>query len=137
MRPWAIFRGKVNRSLLAAVFGALLTAGVGTFLHTFPMGRGLIRHSYDLQLVARGDVAAGEAVMVYLDEAAYGALAQPFNAPWDRVLHARLIDRLTAAGAKAIVFDIVFSDANTNNPAADPQLARAMKASGRVLLAVD
>jgi len=130
-------RVKFNRAWLAAAFGALLTAGAGAFLHTFLIGRALINHSYDLQLVACGDRAAREAVMVHLDEVSSEHLQQPLNVPWDRALHARLIERLTDAGAKAIVFDIVFSDPSPTNPGADQQMARAMKASGRVILAMD
>ena len=83
------------KSWLAAAFGALLAAGLGLVLRDFTVGRGLITRSYDLLLVARGDVQTREAVIVYLDEASYSALQQPLNVPWDRALHARLIDRLT------------------------------------------
>src|SRR5262249_34001075 len=107
------------------------------FLHVFRVGDALINRSYDLQLVARGDVPAAEAVLVYLDEKSHTVLQQPLNAPWDRTLHARLIDRLTAAGTKAIVFDIVFSDPDSRDPAVDSRLAESMKASKRVVLAVD
>jgi len=119
------------------VFGALLTTGLGWSLFSFPLGRSLISASYDWLLVSRGTVVARDAVLVYLDEISYQKLGQPLNAPWDRTLHARLIDRLTAAGARAVVFDIVFSDPDRNNPAADQQLARAFKANGRVILAAD
>ena len=50
----ARLRGKISRSLVAAIFGGLLAAGIGYVLHTFNGGRGLIDHSYELQLVARG-----------------------------------------------------------------------------------
>ena len=133
----ASLRGRISRNLIAAVFGALLATSLGLFLHTYNFGRGLINHSYELQLVARGDVRTREAVIVYMDEASHSALKQPLNAPWDRSLHARLINRLTAAGARAIVFDIVFSDADVRNPAADAQMAKAIQDSGRVVLGID
>ena len=128
---------KINRKFAAAVAGALLAGGLGFCLHYFPLGRGLSHTSYDLLLVARGERLANEAAIVYLDEKSHLALNQPLNAPWDRALHAKLIDRLTAAGAKAIVFDIVFSDPALHDPAADQALAKALKASGRVILAAD
>lgn len=114
-----------------------MAAALGLFLHIYPLGQGLILHSYDLQLVARGDVAVGEAVVVYMDDASHAALRQPLNAPWDRALHARLIRRLTAAGARAIVFDIIFSDPDARNPGADGELAAAMAESRRVVLGID
>ena len=48
-----------------------------------------------------------------------------------------MIDRLTAAGARAIVMDIVFSDANLERAAADQKLADAMKRIGRVIIGVE
>jgi adenylate cyclase len=128
---------RFGRRQWAALFGAALAIACGIGLHSFRFGAGLSQLSLDLLLVSRGDIAPHEAVIVYLDEKSYEALHQPLNAPWDRALHAHLIDRLTKAGAKAIVFDIVFSDPNPANPAADQALADAMKASGRVILGAD
>jgi len=88
-------------------------------------------------MVLRGEKPADEAVIVYLDEKSHQALNQPLNAPWDRTLHAKLIDRLTAAGAKAIVFDVVFSDPSVDGAAADETLVTAIKESKRVILAAD
>ena len=126
-----------NRTLLAALFGAALAAATGVVLHTFRIGSGLVRTSYDWLLVARGDVRAAEAVVIHMDEESYERLGQPKNAPWDRALHARLLDRLTAAGTKSVVFDIVFSDPLSNSPATDERLAKAIKDNGRVILAAD
>ena len=53
------------------------------------------------------------------------------------LLFARLVDRLTAAGARAIAFDIVFSDPNPQQPASDDQFIQAVKRSGKVVLAAD
>jgi adenylate cyclase len=126
-----------RRTWLATLFGAVLAAGLGFLLIEWPIGRGLIRLSYDFLIVARGEVAAPEVVVVYLDEVSHTALKQPLNAPWDRTLHARLIDRLSRAGARAIVFDVVFSDPSVHGPGSDQELARAMKESGRVVLGID
>ena len=115
----------------------MFTAALGFVLHFFPIGRGLVHASYDALQVARGERKADEAVIIYLDEKSHQELKQPLNAPWDRALHARLVDLLTAAGAKCIVFDVVFSDPALNNPAADETLAKAFKASGRVIIAAD
>lgn len=126
-----------NRVWLATIFGAAVATGLGLFLHLTRFGGGVGRTSYDLLHVARGDIRANEAVIIYMDDPSYDKLRQPLNLPWDRALHARLIDRLTAAGASVIVFDIVFTDPDTNNPAADLRFAEAMKKSGRVILAAD
>ena len=137
---WALsvkFSFTSNRTLLAALFGAALAAGTGLLILRTALGGGLERKSYNTSHFIRGDVRALEAVLVYLDEPTYEALRQPLNEPWDRSLHAKLIDRLTAAGARAIVFDIVITDPMTNRPGADERFAEAMKRSGRVILAAD
>ena len=122
---------------MAALLGSILAVGTGLCLHTFRLGHGLTTASYDLLLVARGDTARDKAVIVYLDEASYQKLNQPLNAPWDRALHAELIDRLSAAGAKAIVFDISFSDPIPAKAAADRQMADATHRNGHVVLSAD
>ena len=88
-------------------------------------------------MVARGDVRADQAVIVYMDEISHEKLGQPLNAPWDRSVHARLVDRLTDAGARAVVFDIAFRDPNPDKAAADDLLAKSFRRNGRVILAAD
>ena len=127
---------RISRVHLAAVAGVVLAVGTGMLLHEFRFGSRLVRGSYDVLHIWRGDVRAEEAVMVFLDEISADKLHQRFD-DWDRGLHAHLIERLTAAGARAIVFDIVFSYPSSNNPAGDEHLAKAIKASGRVILAAD
>lgn len=116
--------------------GALLAAAAGAGLLYLKFGLGLVHASYDLQYAVRPAIQPQEVVMVYLDDDSHKILNQPFNAPWDRSLHARLLDHLTAEGAKTVVFDIVFSDAGPS-PQADAALARAIQASGKVVLAAD
>jgi adenylate cyclase len=128
---------KISRHAWATLAGAVLSAGVGIFLHTFPAGKGLAHRSYDWLTVARGELPAGEAVLVYLDEKSHHDLKQPYTAVWDRALHARLVQRLAAAGATAIVFDILFTDANPNNPDADEKFADAIKNSTNVILGAE
>ena len=79
-----------------------------------------------------------EACIVYLDEESHSRLKQPMNEPWDRRLHARLVDRLVAAGAKAIVFDIVFLEQKRFLDAeGDKAFAEAVaRANGRVVVAM-
>ena len=74
--------------------------------------------------------ASGEFVIVKIDDP---SLQQVGNWPWPRKVHAQLIDRLTAAGAKKIVFDINFS--YPSDPAQDEALAKALRRSGKVTLA--
>ncbi|HEY0552369.1 MAG TPA: CHASE2 domain-containing protein, partial [Verrucomicrobiae bacterium] len=126
-----------NRVRWSAWLFALMVAALGWYLLNFDFGSGLVNLSYDLLHILRPKIPAGEAVIVYLDEKSHIDLVQPLNAPWDRALHAQLIDGLTVAGARAIVMDIVFSDANPDKAEADQKLADAMKRSGRVIIGAD
>lgn len=123
VRPW-----------LAGTVSFALTVLAGVILLQFPIGGSITRVSFDLPFALRGDLPATNVAIVYLDEVSHRQLNQPMTAPWDRSLHARLIRQLTAEGAKAIVFDILFTDVS-ENPSADDELAEAIKKSGRVILA--
>ena len=54
--------------------------------------------------------------------------------PWPRSTYARVIDKLTAAGAKAIGLDIEFSSPGAAGPQHDEALADAMKRANNVIL---
>jgi adenylate cyclase len=128
---WIPFKRAHRGAWLLALAGAAL----GWVLHEFAIGSGLVNVSYDMLHILRSQpMPSNEAVLVYLDEKSHTDLDQPLNAPWDRTIHARLLDRLSMAGAKAVVLDVVFSDPN---PRTDPILAAAMKRHGRVIFGVD
>jgi adenylate cyclase len=115
---------------------ALVVAALGWSLHQHKIGAPLTNSSHDWLFAFRGNIPITNAVVVYMDEASHQQLSQPLNAAWDRSLHARLIDRLTQAGAAAVVMDIVFSDPGPNTNA-DLAFAQAIQKNGRVVLAAD
>ncbi len=81
-------------------------------------------------LLRRG--VTGKLVVVAIDSRSLHALD---TWPWPRDYHARLLDRLVAAGAKKIAFDVDFSAASTLS--SDRALAAALaRAQGRVILPV-
>jgi PAS domain S-box-containing protein len=132
----------VNFGKFAGVIGALLALSVGLFLLHFNsrLGTLLVRASYDwsfdLSFFGHAAIQDSDVVIVYMDEKSHRDLGQPFNRPWDRALHAKLIDRLTADGARAVIFDVLFTDPGPD-PMADEALARAIKDNGRVILAAE
>jgi adenylate cyclase len=71
-----------------------------------------------------------------MDDESHRTLNQSPSLPWDRELHARLLDRLTADHARAVVFDVVFSGPSTNS-AADEHLSKAIRDNGHVVLMAD
>ncbi|HEY6528943.1 MAG TPA: adenylate/guanylate cyclase domain-containing protein [Cellvibrionaceae bacterium] len=80
----------------------------------------------------RGTIAPpAEIALVSLNQQAAEALGQP-RRYFSRILHAQLINQLTEAGARLIVFDVAFKDARTEEE--DASLEAAIKASNRVVL---
>jgi len=71
--------------------------------------------------------------VVGIDEASFSELGLQW--PWPRRLHGELVDRLSAAGAAVIVFDIVFSEPSNFDD--DRHLADAIRRAGNVVLAAD
>jgi adenylate cyclase len=123
----------------AGALGATLAIGVGVVLLRWPFTAGemLIHLSYDLPFHQRPVIHPSEVVLVYLDDDSHRELGQPEDAPWDRGLYARLVERLTAEGARAVTFDIVFNRPNAQHPEGDERFTRAIKANGRVVLGAD
>jgi len=74
----------------------------------------------------------GATVLVAIDDRSLQRLG-PW--PWPRRTHAQLIERLDRAGAHAIALDLMMPEA-APDAADDDALARAMRASGRVVLPV-
>ncbi|MBI3851441.1 MAG: adenylate/guanylate cyclase domain-containing protein [Verrucomicrobia bacterium] len=129
---------KLKQNWLGGGIGVLLAVGLGAGLLVFnsSLGKKLKHLSYDLPFAIRPVAKPQAVVMVYMDDDSHKELNQPFNQPWDRSWHAQLLNRLTAEGARAVVFDIVFSNPGTN-PENDEQLTQAIRAQGKVVLAAD
>ena len=56
--------------------------------------------------------------------------------PWSRDVHATLLNKLTAEGARAIGFDIVLTERDLVDPKMDAMLGGAIRESGRVVLPI-
>jgi adenylate cyclase len=132
---WRQFWQHLNAKAKGILAGAILSAGAGIILLTTPLGAGLIAASYDLPFAIRPFIKPSEAVLVYLDDNSHQYLNQKYLEPWNRAYYTKFLKRMTAEGAKAVVLDIVFSDAL--DPVVDRQFAEAMKENGNVILAGD
>ncbi|MGH1374183.1 MAG: CHASE2 domain-containing protein [Cellvibrionaceae bacterium] len=72
---------------------------------------------------------ADDIVIVDIDER---SIQQLGRWPWPRNLHAELLQPL--ASAKAVFFDVIFSDEDSQNPLADEAFAQALKQQQSVVL---
>ena len=122
-----------NRLLRPVLSVALLTALAGLALWSLPVGGALERWSFDLPTVFSHPGGFPELVLIEMDEPSHDELRQNRGQPWDYRLHARLVDFLRTDGAKVIVFDVAFYETSAD-PVALPDLARALRAHGNVVL---
>lgn len=107
--------------LLAIVGASLLNAGTST---------DRIDHQIlDTASALTRPAAHPDIVLVTIDDR---SLSEEGNWPWSRDIHARLIDRLTQAGARLVVFDVLFLE--PGDAAADEALANAIRTNGKVVL---
>lgn len=101
------------------------------------LGESLARSSYDWlhQLTGLNSRALADSpvLLVYLDRATFESLGVTESQSLPREIYARLLDRLTRAGARAVVLDILFSSPGPD-AGADEALAAAIRRNGRVVL---
>ena len=116
------------RSLAPHLVGLLLVMAVGVLGALTPVEHALM----DLRFALASRPASGGIAIVEIDNRSLQELSVW---PWPRSYHADLVDRLVAAGARSIAFDIDFSAQST--PPADAALADALaRAQPRVVLPV-
>lgn len=130
---------KLREAWRSATIGAVLAAASGVVLlnTNFQISAKLLRQSYNFPFLHRAVIYPDEVALVYMDDDSHRELQQPYDGSWDRGVHARLVERLTADGARAVVFDVIFSDPNPNHPDGDERFARAIKANGKVVLGAE
>lgn len=56
--------------------------------------------------------------------------------PWSRLDQSKIIDNLADAGARIILMDVLYSEADKNNPADDARLAFSIERANRVILPI-
>ena len=88
---------------------------------------------YDAQLQLLTGAASEDIVIIGIDEQ---SLAEFGRWPWQRDMHAKLLDRLATEKPRVVAFDIIFAEANPANPQGDRRLASAIGRNGNVVLPV-
>ena len=88
---------------------------------------------YDAQLSFWTRSVSDDIIIIAIDDESLNDLGRW---PWPRSTHAQLINQLEAETPLTIGLDIIFNEPDANNPLSDVLLARAMRASGKVVLPV-
>ena len=100
-----------------------------------PWGQSLRELSYEIPFLFRKNIRPEGAIILYMDDDSHTRLNQDTNwfRPWDRSLHAALLDSLAPFKPKAVVFDILFD--TPGSPDMDHRFLDAIKRNGRVVAA--
>ncbi len=88
---------------------------------------------YDTSVTWSGRAAPADILILAIDEE---SLSRQGRWPWSRQVLADAVERLTLAGAGPLLLDVIFSEPQSDDPAADARLAAALARHGRVVLPV-
>ncbi|MGF7154909.1 CHASE2 domain-containing protein [Novosphingobium gossypii] len=126
MKPWRHLRLRTQWWWIVVVTSLLVV--VMTMDRTMERFDNAI---YDHLLQFAPAPSADANLLVEIDDDSIGRIGRW---PWNRAVHAALVDRLNAAGAKAIGYDVLFTE--PTDAAGDSALARAMGRGAPVFLPV-
>ncbi|HEX6986850.1 MAG TPA: CHASE2 domain-containing protein, partial [Planctomycetaceae bacterium] len=120
------------RGVLAFVAVGALAAAIGIGCYAGSVFERLELNTVDTRFSLKGtDDARADVVVVAIDDVTFAELGVQW--PFPRSLHAALIDRLASAGARAIGYDVQFTEPTV--PREDNALIRAVQRAGNVVLA--
>ena len=117
--------------VVAVLVAGVLAAVVGVVAQLTHLLPGVQSDSVALRFQAREAKTPDDVVVVGVDDVTFSDLHQQW--PFPRRMHARAIDRLRAAGAKTIVYDVQFTE--PTNERDDGALYDAVRRAGNVVLA--
>jgi adenylate cyclase len=110
MRRWLRSYFSLNRTTLTV---AVIIVVTSMFVTQVPVLDQFELRTYDLRFISRGSMPiSSPVVLAMVDEK---SLNTEGRWPWPRAKFARMIDRLSAAGAKVIAFDIGFLEPDENS----------------------
>jgi CHASE2 domain-containing sensor protein len=117
--------------VVAVLVMGVLAAAIGVTAQLTHLLPGVQSDSVALRFQARQAHTPKDVVVVGIDDVTFSDLQQQW--PFPRRMHARAIDRLKAAGAKTIVYDVQFTE--PTNERDDSALYDAVSRAGNVVLA--
>jgi CHASE2 domain-containing sensor protein len=126
----AIGKAEIQKSVL----GAALAVLCGLLLWKMPLGDPWVNASYDYLFRFGARAVTNRVTLILMDNEAYDQFHQVRGQPWDRGLHATLLNRLADDGCDLVVFDSFFGQHSDSKPDEDEALAEAMRRQRRVVL---
>jgi CHASE2 domain-containing sensor protein len=127
-------KGKSIRQneMFRSAAGAVLAAFCGLVLWRAPVGESWSNASYDYLFRFGARAVTNKVVLILMDNEAFDQFHQTRGQPWDRRLHAQLLNKLADDGCPLVVFDSLFKE--PREPAQDNALAGALRRLPRVVL---
>ena len=118
-----------------SVLGAVMAVLCGFMLWQMPLGEPWVNASYDNLFRFGARAVTNRVTLILMDNDSSKEFHQTPGQPWDRSLHAELLNKLAADGCSLAVFDVIFQEPRRDDPANDAALADAMRRQHRVVLA--
>ncbi len=97
-----------------------------------PLGDPWVNASYDYLFRFGARAVTNRVTLILMDNEAYDHFHQVRGQPWDRGLHAQLLNRLADDGCGLVVFDSFFLQ--PGDPTTDEALAQAMRRQRHIVL---
>ncbi len=114
------------------MLGAVGAVLCGLILWGTSLGDAWVNASYDNLFRFGAPTVTNQVALILMDNAAFDQFHQTRGQPWDRALHARLLNRLADDGCPLVVFDSFFQE--PRDPVTDEHLAAAMARQRHLVL---
>jgi len=128
---------KETKRLIFILVIGFVAAMIMVVMSVFVFFENLEQKIVDFKFATRGPnyegLESSDVVIVAIDDQSFASI--PYKYPWPRNYHATLVRNLRRAGARTILFDVVFSEESTVDPAQDADFAEAIAAGDEVVLA--
>jgi CHASE2 domain-containing sensor protein len=121
-----------RKNVLKSAAGAVLAVLCGLVLWVGSMGEPWVNASYDYLFRFDARTVTNKVTLILMDNAAFDRFHQAREQPWDRGLHAQLLNKLADDDCPLVVFDSFFR--TQREPASDKALADAMRRLPNVVL---
>lgn len=122
MGQWLAQTTRKLRNNFYIYLGVLLTLFVLIDAGIFHVGENMRQKAFDLMVRSRLMMPEPDRdiVIVDINEASLAAMAKDFGRyPWPRQVFGEFLENIEAQNPRAVIFDIVFSDADIANPDSD------------------
>ncbi|HEY1661768.1 MAG TPA: CHASE2 domain-containing protein [Verrucomicrobiae bacterium] len=121
-----------TQKTIQPAFGAALAVFCGWVLWSAPPGDPWVNSSYDYLFRFGARPITNDVVLVLMDNEAYDHFHQTRGQPWDRGLHAQLLNKLADDGCSLVVIDSFFG--TLRDAPKDQALASAMHRQRHIVL---